>query len=201
MWATRSDQLDHGRGVKVRIDLEGHPITFSDVLRRWQDDPVFRSFFIALLANAPFSAFRWETPPVTTDTVGRSFEFVLLDSPELVSQPDPDAFGKYFADLASSPTVVSFPNLRNDAILVVPRPDGPVSAYGHLAAFVRRAPEAQRHALWSLVGNLMEQRLGRSPVWLSTAGSGVSWLHVRLDQQPKYYGHAPYRDAASVDEW
>ena len=24
-------------------------------------------------------------------------------------------------------------------------------------------------------------------VWLSTSGMGVSWLHVRIDQVPKYY--------------
>ena len=35
-------------------------------------------------------------------------------------------------------------------------------------------------------------RLGGKPVWLSTAGLGVGWLHVRLDDRPKYYRHAPY---------
>jgi len=77
--------------------------------------------------------------------------------------------------------------------LVVPRPLGQPSAYGHIASFVREAPEAQKHLLWRLVGSLMEHQLGRDPVWLSTAGAGVSWLHVRMDQRPKYYGHAPYR--------
>ena len=48
-------------------------------------------------------------------------------------------------------------------------------------------------ALWQVVGEAMERRLGTEPVWLSTAGAGVSWLHVRLDDRPKYYGHAPYR--------
>jgi hypothetical protein len=41
----------------------------------------------------------------------------------------------------------------------------------------------------------MVARLGAKPVWLSTAGGGVSWLHVRLDDQPKYYGFEPYRHA------
>ncbi len=39
----------------------------------------------------------------------------------------------------------------------------------------------------------MTQRIGAMPVWLSTAGAGVSWLHVRLDTRPKYYHHGPYR--------
>lgn len=89
--------------------------------------------------------------------------------------------------------MVAFPNLGKDAILVVPCPRGSPSAYGHLAAFVRQAPKDQTHALWALVGDAMVQRLGTKPVWLSTAGAGVSWLHVRLDDSPKYYGHAPYR--------
>jgi hypothetical protein len=59
---------------------------------------------------------------------------------------------------------------------------------------VRGAPESQKHALWALVGKMMEQRMGSSPVWLSTAGAGVPWLHVRLDERPKYYGFGPYRD-------
>ena len=77
--------------------------------------------------------------------------------------------------------------------MVVPRPIAEPSAYGHLAAFVRGAPEAQRHALWQMVGESMARRIGAKPVWLSTAGAGVSWLHVRLDDRPKYYGFGPYR--------
>jgi hypothetical protein len=89
--------------------------------------------------------------------------------------------------------VVAFANLRGDALLVVPCPAGDAGAYGHLAAFVREAPEAQRDALWREVGEAMARRVGARPVWLSTAGAGVSWLHVRLDDRPKYYGHEPYR--------
>lgn len=61
MWSTRIEELAYGRAVTV--DFEKRPVEFSEVLRRWQDDPVFRAFFIALLAD-PFSAFRWETPPI-----------------------------------------------------------------------------------------------------------------------------------------
>jgi len=108
------------------------------------------------LADAPYSAFRWETPPVTFGSSDRPFEFALLDSPELETEPDPDAFAERFRLAAGD--VISFPNLNHDAILVVPRPLGDSSAYGHIAAFVREAPEAQTHFLWRLVGNLTERR-------------------------------------------
>lgn len=165
------------------------------MLKRWQHDAEFRSCFISLLADSPFSAFRWETPPITTATSNRAFEFVLLDSPELTRESDVDAFADHFKSATEG--VTAFPNLGKDAILVVPSPLGPSSAYGHLAAFVRHAPETQIHALWARLGAEMQRRLSAEPVWLSTAGAGVAWLHVRLDDRPKYYGYRPYRDASS----
>ena len=53
MWSTRIEELAHGR--LVNVDFENRPVRFSEVLRRWQDDLAFRSFFIALLADAPFA--------------------------------------------------------------------------------------------------------------------------------------------------
>lgn len=191
MWSTRIEKLPHGSVISV--DRESDPLTFSDALRYWQDEPGFRVFFNGLLADAPYTAFRWETPPITENSSGRPFEFVLLDSPELAVESDPYAFAEHFQREVGQNDIVSFPNLNHDAILVVPRRLAPESAYGHLAAFVRGAPESQKHQLWKVVGELMVRQLGSKPIWLSTAGAGVPWLHVRLDQRPKYYCHAPYR--------
>jgi hypothetical protein len=195
MWSARIDNLDQNRTIKVGIDAHSSPISFHDVRRAWQDNEEFRSFFISLLANAPFTAFRWETPPICTATAARAFEFVLLDSPGLAPTADPKAFAEYFAKPPDRENVVTFSNLGNDALLVVPCPIAPPSAYRHLATFVREAPEPQQHSLWVTVAKAMQQRLRKTPVWLSTAGAGVSWLHVRLDDRPKYYGYRPYRDA------
>ena len=41
----------------------------------------------------------------------------------------------------------------------------------------------------------LRRRVGVKPVWLSTAGAGVAWVHVRLDDRPKYYGYDAYRRA------
>jgi hypothetical protein len=195
MRTTRTEKLARGRILRFTIDLDSSPVSFAEVLRRWQHDAEFRSLFLALLADAPFAAFRWETPAITTATADRPFEFVLLDSPGLAREPDPNAFAEHFHQAGNS-SVIEFPNLGKDAIMIVPCPNGVPSAYGHLAAFVREAPSSQRDALWELIGAAMERRLGPRPVWLSTAGAGVSWLHVRLDDRPKYYGYAPYRETS-----
>ncbi len=99
MWSYRTQPPAHGRGLRFTIEIGSAPLPYAQVLHYWRHDAEFRAFFIRLLADAPFTAFRWETPPIT------------------------------------------------------------------------------------------------NPVWLSTAGAGVSWLHVRLDDRPKYYGHGPYRTA------
>lgn len=195
MWTARSERLTNTTGWRFYVDRNAKPATFADVLQGWRSDAAFRSLFNGLLAAVSFSAFRWETPAVTAATLTRPFEFVLLDSPGLARRPDPDAFAEY-CRRSPQTGVIEFSNLSGDAILIVPCQKTAPSAYGHLAAFVREAPEAQRHALWQLVGETMARRVGPRPVWLSTAGAGVSWLHVRLDDRPKYYGFGPYRHSA-----
>src|SRR5947209_4632214 len=133
MWTARSEELTGARGVRFALALDTRPATFADVAQGWQGDPGFRALFNALLADAPFAAFRWETPAVTAATVTRPFECVLLDSPGLARQPEPEAFAEHFPGAQGD--VVSFRNLGGDALMVVPCPVGEASAYGHLAAF------------------------------------------------------------------
>jgi len=193
MWTTHSEELPGGRGLRLTIALDSRPASFGEVIQTWQNYEAFRSLFNSLLAGAPYSAFRWETPPVTEETLSQPFECVILDSPSLARQPDREAFAEHFEN--SQAIIKVFPNLGRDAIMIVPRPVADASAYGHLAAFVRLAPDLQRDELWRSVGEAMAARVGSKPVWLSTAGAGVSWLHVRLDDRPKYYGYGPYCQA------
>lgn len=191
-WIFQGESLPRARGIRVAVRSESGATTFADALTAWCDEGEFRSSFNAWLAAVPFSAFRWEMPPVTAGTANRPFEFVVLDSPGLARTPDPGAFGTHMSG-GSAQGVVAFPNLGGDATLVVPCQLGEPTAYGHLAAFVRDAPESQQHALWRLVGQTMLERISDRPVWLNTAGGGVAWLHVRLDDRPKYYSYAPFR--------
>lgn len=168
-------------------------MAWRDVLRLWESDEVFRSFFIALLAGAPFRACRWETPPITVDTIDRDFEFVLIDAPELERSPDTRTFADHFRENGLEEGIAVFDNLGGDATMLVPSPRGADSVYPHLAAFVRGAPDFQRHALFRRLGKNASRQLSDRPLWINTAGTGVAWLHVRLDSRPKYYLYAPYK--------
>ena len=195
MWDATVETLGAGRTRRYTLRRDGAAVDCAEVLRCWRDDERFRSFYSGLLADAPYAAFRWETPALTSATIGKPFEFVLLDAPGLERPPEPEAFAEHFGRAKRDCPVVTFENLGKDAVLVVPEPAAAPPAYVHLAAFVRNAPAAQRHALWQAVATAMTQRLNAQPVWLSTAGAGVAWLHVRLDSRPKYYGFRPYATA------
>ena len=196
MFESQLEILSSGRIQKISILSMAKPLLYSEVVGQWQTNPAFRAFFISLLADAPFSAYFWETPSVTHATVNQIFECVLVDSPQLAKvHPDPSAFGNYFQSTNGDQGIVTFSNLGKDAVLVAPSPRAPLSAYPHLAAFMRNAPESQKHALWQSVGKAVERCLDQRPLWLSTSGLGVFWLHVRLDSYPKYYTFRPYREA------
>ena len=67
------------------------------------------------------------------------------------------------------------------------------------AAFLRDGPPEQIDQFWKLVGMRMQQAVSNEPVWLSTAGLGVSWLHLRIDSRPKYYRYVPYKSPSYFD--
>lgn len=176
----------------------GEAVSFArviELLRAEQDG--FRRYLVELFRSSPFSCFRFECPPVTIATRRRAFEFVLVDSPEIDSPPDPRDFQSHFD--RSHDDVLAFDNLGGDATLIVPHPRPASPGYAHLADFTRQAPAAQQLALWRLVGDTLHRLLGDSPLWLNTAGGGVPWLHVRLDTRPKYYVFDEYRKQARVE--
>ena len=195
MYKSDVQQLHEGRVLRYRLLCDDRPLSWSDVVARWQNDQAFRRLFISILADAPFPAYFWETPSITSTTLNRAFEFVLVDSEQLAGVvADQRAFANHFTAAQSGASVIEFSNLSGDATLVVPCPRGPLPAYSQLSTFAREAPDDQQHQLWALVGAVLERRLGAQPVWLSTSGLGVFWLHIRLDSAPKYYTHEPYRN-------
>ncbi len=165
-----------------------------DVFSRWRSDSGFSEVFSKALADCPFDAFCWETPPITKATLDVAFECVLISSPALARQrADRSPFAEH---LAGANAIVALRNLGRDAEFIVPTGATSAANYAHLGAFLRTASATEISELWEMAGAEIEKRLEKvSPLWVSTAGLGVAWLHVRLDFRPKYYSHRPYRVA------
>jgi len=88
-----------------------------------------------------------------------------------------------------------FDNLGGDSQLVVPSPIDEQSDYSNLARFFEQAGNAQHIALWQALGSSAEKRLHdlQQPIWISVAGGGINWLHLRIDPRAKYYRYRAYR--------
>lgn len=190
MWNIENKLPSSNDIIQASIHTANSKLSFGEVLDLWQSDINFQKLFEDYLANTPFSAFRWETPAISTANIKQDFEFVLLNSPKLERTADKKAFSEHFNNTTDN--VVVFDNLSGDSTLIVPTPVKADDSYAHLATFSRNATKPQQHNLWSVVGHTMKQRLNSNPIWLSTAGAGVAWLHIRIDSRPKYYTYSPY---------
>ncbi|MDC8004943.1 hypothetical protein POV27_12850 [Aureisphaera galaxeae] len=191
MWRAKKDVLKENELIKFVIYENDVPLKRRDVIKRWKENQSFRQFYNQLLVDVEFGAFYWENPSITIHELDETYEFVVMRSTSLEKvSPEPHAFRAHFKN--GSMTVV-FPNLRKDAILIVPTPMGETESYSHIGNFVRRAPKEQVDHFWKTVGETYEENIGQNRKWLSTAGLGVYWLHLRIDSRPKYYKYHGYR--------
>lgn len=194
MLTSTSENLQNSQVVRYTLTKDGNTISYANALELWQFNQEFRAYMTSLLVNSEFGGFRWETPPITRNLISRPFEFVLINAPSFVTRAtDNSAFSKYFTNDDTDHGVVAFQNIGKDATLIVPSPRGKIADYGHFAAFVRNAPATQVDSLWRIVGRSLASQINEKPLWLSTAGGGVAWLHVRIDTFPKYYDFTPFK--------
>lgn len=163
---------------------------------------VFRQTFMDFQFQTDSGAVFWECPPISQHSFEViQFEFIIIDAPSLAARTvDIEPFWEKFESANDGVHVVSFLSLGRDARLVVPTP--PQRAvpqyYAHLLPFLRYGDPEQVTSLWQRVGTEVIYTLSslpaECPLWISTSGLGVSWLHVRLDSVPKYYNWVPYKD-------
>ena len=190
MWEYETARVSDG--TEYRVFEDGADLSFRQLFERLGSNEEFADWYTDTLAAFDGDAFYWELPALTGMTLDDNARFVLINAPVLARLPvDPSPFASYF-DARPEEDIVVFPNLGHDAMLVVPAPRGPADAYPHLAAFLRNAGKEQVRALWRVTAGTVLEHLSDEPTWVSTAGGGVFWLHLRLDSRPKYYQHRPY---------
>ena len=200
--------ISHRDGTTKRASNgeEGTLLRWDEVIGLWRTDRTFALFFTAMLAASPFESFFWECPAISSATMSAPFECVTIRA-NTFARANPADFAEHFTGGAGAATFLS---LGGDATLVAPTglvdaglvgaglvgaPGEARASYGHIAAFCRGASESQQLAVWQAVGTALAAHTSAPedrPVWLNTEGSGVPWLHIRMDSRPKYYHHYPY---------
>ena len=175
----------------IKIFEKNEAISYLRFLELISSNESFRFRFNNFLASSKFNAIYWECRPVNIESAQLPFEFVIIEAKSLSRvKPELRAFKKHF----NHDSAVSFFNLGKDAELIVPCPiKDDLNVYTHIGNFVRQAEEHQISDFWQLVGEIMKSALCKENKWLSTAGLGVYWLHVRIDSSPKYYKYQSYK--------
>jgi len=176
--------------LAVHFSQDGHRLTVRSWIQALCDQDAGHALEQAI-AESGFDAVFWECPPVRDTTLDDPFECVLVHSSALARVKANPAPFRHVLDSAAP--VATFDNLGGDATLVVPTSQASNNCYPHLAQFCRTAPDDQRRAVWRALGEAIHPRVQQRPIWVSTSGLGVYWLHFRLDSRPKYYTHRPYR--------
>lgn len=193
----QTTHLARGRGHQGKlVDETGRVWSWRAVLDALATDGSVATVLERAITQVPFPGVFWECGPVVGRDLDQPFQWVVVDSPAVARLiPSPGAFRAPMADAPAGPIAV-FPNLGHDAVLVAPRPGGDGEQAAHLVDFLRTARSSRRRALWTAIGSACQERLSArpdAPLWLSTSGLGVPWLHVRLDDRPKYITWRPFR--------
>ena len=179
------------KGVRLfRLFADERLLTNEDVFRLWQEDATFALFYSKTILKAGYEGFCWEMPPVTSSSLKVDHEYVVVESASHRNiQANPAPFNEHFR---GGVLTVAFPNLGKNGVMIAPAPGDHIDG-GSISSFLRSASRDRVVDLWAVVGREVNRRVSDVPLWVSTAGLGVSWLHVRLDSRPKYYRYNPYR--------
>lgn len=175
---------------KLALSDEHARLTHAQVIDALHTGKDFAGVFSRMIVATGFEAVFWEMPPLTVSRMEEPFECVITASAALARMAsDFDAFREHFA---AGDEVATFTNLGGDARLVAPAPAAG-GDFRHLAAFCRTAAPALQREFFAQLARAVVAGLSERPLWVSTSGLGIGWLHARLDSRPKYYVHAPYR--------
>ena len=102
----------------------------------------------------------------------------------MTMEADNETFEKYIRNKKKAVTFKSkgTPPTR----LVCPGDTG--KNFSHMGTFYKNASKSEMSSLWKKVAIELEKMLKKGEtVYVSTHGGGISWLHVRLSNTPKYY--------------
>lgn len=172
---------------------DGNKISYAEAIKLFRNDNSFIELFNSVFAQCGHSNYIWEMKAITRSNQEDSFELVIHSLPASQTPPDREIYRHYFKNSDQDNDIVVFENLGGDALLVVPSPYRENSDYGGMPEFLKEAPTHQKYGIWQKLAEVIDKELSDIPIWVSIAGGGVRWLHIRVDKFPKYYRYAPYR--------
>ena len=154
-------------------------MSWSDTLKDWQNG------IVPTYPRHIQDRFQWNTSVLKNDGNVPFKQSFKVDH-RLPHRQDTRPYREYIKQ-SKNEYVISFVNLSNDAVLVVPMPVGKRN-YATLKDFMDNAPQIQQQRFWKTVSKIARKLMKeKGKVWISTHGFGVAYTHVRVSISPKYY--------------
>ena len=153
--------------------------------------------FIEIFKQCPFEQYYFEVKPINIKNINTTqFEFVLYAATGLFNKAKYDKFEEYGINQSNN-RIKHFMNPSKNTLLIVPTYNKKcdIHTYAHIANFMRYGNNKQQHNLLKKMFKYYEKELNKTTnqLWLSTSGKGVPWLHIRIDQIPKYITFDEYK--------
>ncbi len=151
---------------------------WCDILKEWRRGEVSPALLDGLRNRNCY----FETTPLTREG-DTHFRYKIIDA-KLTSKPNASPFG----DQVEGPQggIVAFENLGRDGWLVSPTDNG--EHFANIHEFAKNASDEQIAKLFvTLAETAIDGADQYGKIWVSTHGGGVSWLHGRIDSEPRYY--------------
>lgn len=123
------------------------------------------------IASLPYNVF-FETGPVTNP---KKIQYHLRKASGMRKVLERN-FDKELAT-GRDELAIGFWNLTHTTYLIVP-----TEGYLHISEFCKSGSEEEWLACWDII----REKLNKGE-YISTHGFGVSWIHFRLEKEPKYY--------------
>eukprot|EP01052_Picozoa_sp_SAG31_P019708 SAG31_NODE_1449_length_8308_cov_2.319893_4_plen_518_part_00 len=218
--ARRSPNVWYDQGqdaATLHLEVGGSQATWGEVIQQL-GTVAGCTHWNAVLDSCPYDMFFLELPPLCSSTRQLPFEMCAVRAaPAQVarwnSRLDRETFPAVrFGRGSHAP--VTFWSLGRRTWLVSPGDPGgevgensvgqgihsdPIAACRCLASFVREARPEQQQKLWHRMGlELQARSVEDRPTWVSTDGTGVHWLHLRLSYRPDHYKYEPYTHDPNV---
>lgn len=184
--------------IVYRLVKDKYILTYNDFFEINAEITKILYDIILILNTINFDTYYLVFNPVSLNTLSDTiFEFVIIKTTGFLDKTDIITFGESNLNTNSN-DIYTFYNLSKTSLLISPcyNHNYNMNIYNNIGTFMRSSNTEQQYLLFKTVFTQYYCQLKEDPtkyLWLSTHGKGVGWLHIRIDDSPKYITYPSYR--------